>query len=71
VQVSPDSVRRTLRRLDFKYKRPKLCLRHRQSRRAVRQAKALRDAALKKGVVTPNGMSSSLKTSVRFISIPA
>jgi transposase len=71
LQISQDSVRRTLRRLGFTYKRPKLSLRHRQSRRAVRQAKAARDAAAKKGLVTPSAMSSSLKMSVSSTSIPA
>jgi hypothetical protein len=62
---------RTLHRLGFTYKRPKLCLHHRQSRRAVRRAKAMRDAALKKGLVTPSTTSSSLRTSASSISIPA
>lgn len=71
VQVSPYAISRTLQRLGFTYKRPKLCLRHRQSRRAVRQAKALRDAALKKGLIIPSDTSSSLRTSASSISIPA
>lgn len=71
VQIAPCSLSRTLHRLGFTYKRPKLCLRHRQSRRAVRQAKKARDAALKKGLVTPSDMSSSLKTSASSTSIPA
>jgi len=71
VRVSEDTVRRTLHRLGFGYKRPKLSLRHRQSRRAVRQAKAARDAAAKKGLVTANATSSSLRTNASSISIPA
>lgn len=71
VQIAQCSLSRTLHRLGFTYKRPKLCLRHRQSRRAVRRAKVIRDAALKKGLVTPSTTSSSLRTSASSISIPA
>jgi len=71
VRVSPFTVCRALHRLRFSYKRPKLSLRHRQNRRAVRWAAAQREAALKKGTGTPTGTSSSLKTSASSISIPA
>jgi transposase len=69
--ISTDTVRRALHRLRFSYKRPKLSLRHRQNRRDVCRARRERDAALKKPPVPLNAMSSSLRTSVSSISIPA
>lgn len=71
VRVSPASVRRALHRLQHAYKRPKLSLRHRQSRAAVRRAKAERQAAQKKLGANLAATSSCSKTSVSSISIPA
>ena len=71
VQVSEPTVSRALHRLRFSYQRPKLSLRHRQSRRAVRQARAAREAAWQKGLAIPSGTSSSLRTSASSTSIPA
>jgi len=71
VQVSEDTVRKALKRLDYRYGRPKLSLKHRQDRRAVRRAKRARDAALKKGRHTPTAAPSSTWTSASSISIPA
>lgn len=48
VQVSQTTMSRTLKRLRYRYKRPKLSLKHRQKRRDVKQARETRDAALKK-----------------------
>lgn len=71
VRVSLDTVRRHLRRLRYRYKRPKLSLKHRQNRRQVRRARRARDHALKKGLWTRTGTPSSTWTSASFTSIPA
>jgi len=71
VQVSEPTVSRALQRMRFSYKRPKLSLRHRQSRQAVRQARTARDAAIEKGLAAPSATSSSLRTSASSTSIPA
>lgn len=71
VRVSAPTLSRTLRRMDYRYKRPKHALKHRQNRRKVNRVRLERDALLKKSSVLPNGMSSSFKTSANSISIPA
>lgn len=71
VCVHPFTISRAVHRLGYAYVRPKYCLRHRQKRRDVRRARSERDAALKKVAAIQTGTSSSSKTSVSFISIPA
>jgi transposase len=71
VQIHPETLRRSMKRLGYRYKRPKLSLRHKQNPRAVRQARRERDAALEKGGATPNATLSSSSTNVSSTSIPA
>jgi transposase len=71
VQVSADTVRKALKRMDYRYGRPKLSLKHRQNRREVRRAKRARAEALKKGRRTPTATPSCTWTSASSISIPA
>jgi transposase len=71
IPVSEDTVRRTLHRLRFSYKRPKLSLHHRRKRKEVRRAERERDAALKKRGSIPNVMFFCSRTSANSISIPA
>jgi transposase len=71
VRVSADTVRRALRRLGYRFKRPKLSLKHRQKPWRVRRAKAERRAALKKGQWTRDDTPSSTWTSASSTSIPA
>jgi transposase len=70
-RVSDDAVGRSLHRMRYRYKRPKLSLRHKQKRQEVRRARRERDAALKKSPVTPTDTSSCLKTNANSILIPA
>ena len=70
-RVSPDSVRRALKRLRYRYKRPKLSLKHKQDPKEVRRATRERNAALKKWQPIPTDMLYSSKTNVSSISIPA
>ena len=63
VRVSPEAVRRALKRLGYRYGRPKLSLKHKQNRRAVRAAQRLRDTFLKKSPGTPAGTRSFTWTS--------
>jgi transposase len=69
--VSPDTVRRMLRRMGYRYNRPKLSLKHRQNRRLVKRARHQRDAALKKRCAIPTASSSSSRTRPTSTSIPA
>ena len=71
VRVSIDTVRKALKRLDYRYGRPKLSLKHRQDRREVRRAKWARAAAIKKGRHTRSATPSSTPTSASSTSIPA
>jgi len=71
VCVSPSSVRRALKRLRYRYKRPKLSLKHKQNPKDVRRARRERDAALKKPLPLPTATPSSSRTSASSISIPA
>jgi len=71
VRVSPSTVQRALRRMGYRYGRPKLSLRHRQRRADVRRARRARAAALKKGRHTRSAMPSSTWTSASSTSIPA
>jgi len=48
VRVCEDTVRLHLRRMGYRYNRPKLSLKHRQNRREVARARAQRDRFLKK-----------------------
>jgi transposase len=59
VRVHPETVRRAVKRMDFRYKRPKLSLKHRQDPAAVRRARRERDAALKKSPTIPTATPSS------------
>jgi transposase len=69
--VSPNAVGSALKRLCFRYKRPKLSLKHKQKPWKVRCAKRERNAALKKSLPTLTAMPSSFKTNASSISIPA
>jgi transposase len=71
IVVSPSAVGRALKRLRYRYKRPKLSLKHRQNPGEVRRARRERDAALKKPLPTPTVMPFFSRTSVSSISIPA
>lgn len=71
VRVSIDTVRRAMRRLGYRFKRPKLSLKHRQKPWRVRRAKAEREAALKKGQWTLDDSPSSTWTNASSTSIPA
>ncbi len=71
IRVHPETVRRALRRLGYGHKRPKLSLKHKQDRKAVRRARQARDAALKKRRKPQSATPSSSKTSANAISIPA
>ena len=71
VRVSPHSVRRALKRLRFRYKRPKLSLKHKQDPKEVRRAKRQRTAALKKWLPDPTDTHSSSRTNANSILIPA
>ncbi len=71
VRVSIDTVRRAMRRLGYRFKRPKLSLKHRQKPWRVRRAKAEREAALKKGQWTLDDTPSSTWTNASSTSIPA
>lgn len=71
VYVHPETIRRTLRSIGYRHKRPKLSLKHKQDPKAVRRAKRQRNNAIKKPPQTPSDMSSSIKTSVNSISTPA
>ncbi len=70
-RVSPETVRRALKRLRYRYKRPKLSLKHKQDPKEVRRAKRERDAALKKSRPIPTVTPSSSRTNASSISIPA
>ena len=70
-RVSPASVGRALKRLRYRYKRPKLSLKHKQNPQAVRRAKRERDAALKKSRPIPTVTPSSSRMNANSISIPA
>jgi transposase len=65
------TISRALHRLRYRYKRPKLSLKHRQKPREVRRARAARDAALKKLSAVPGIMRSSSRMNASSISIPA
>lgn len=69
-QVSPAAVGRALKRLRYRYKRPKLSLKHKQNPKEVRRAKRERNAALKKSPPVPAAVPSSSKTNASSISIP-
>ncbi len=69
--VSPASVGRALKRLRYRYKRPKLSLKHKQDPKEVRRAKRERNAALKKWQPLPAITPSSSRTNASSISIPA
>ncbi len=64
------TVLRTMKRMRYRYKRPKLSLRHRQNRRDVNRARIERDAALKKQSAIQTASSLSSKTNASFISTP-
>jgi len=69
--VSQDTVKRTLRRMGYRYNRPKLSLKHRQNPRLVKRARRERDAALKKASGSRAASSSSSRTRPTSTSIPA
>jgi transposase len=69
--VSQASVRRALKRLRFRYKRPKLSLKHKQDPKEVQRAKRERNAALKKSPPVLTVTPSSFRTNASSISIPA
>jgi transposase len=69
--VSPDTVRRMLRRMGYRYNRPKLSLKHRQDPHLVKRARRQRNAALKKPSGSPAASSSCSRTRRTSTSIPA
>lgn len=71
VRIHPETLRRAIKRLRYRYKRPKLSLRHKQDPKAVRKARRGRDAGLKKRSSTLNDSPSSSRMSASSISIPA
>ena len=71
IRVSYATVRRALRKLGYRYKRPRLSLKHKQNPALVKKARRERDAALKKGRSIPSGTPWSFKTSASSTSIPA
>ncbi len=70
-RVSESSVGSALKRLRYRYKRPKLSLKHKQDPKEVRRAKRERNAALKKSRRIPTVTHSSSRTNASSISIPA
>jgi len=70
IHVHPETIRRALKRMRYRHKRPKLGLKHKQDQGDVRRARRRRNAALKKRPPTPTSISSSTKTNVSSISIP-
>jgi transposase len=71
VLVHPDTVRRLMRRMGYRYNRPKLSLKHRQDRRLVKRARRQRNAALKKASGSRTVSSSCSRTRPTFTSIQA
>jgi transposase len=71
IQVHPETVRRAVKRLGYRYKRPKLSLKHKQDPHEVRRARREREAALKKSPGIPTATPSPSATNVSAISIPA
>jgi len=69
-RVSELTILRTMKRMRYRYKRPKLSLRHRQDRRDVKRARIERDAAQKKPGVPRIGSYFSSKMNASSISIP-
>lgn len=69
--VSPDTVRRMLKRMGYRYNRPKLSLKHRQDPRLVKRARRQRNDALKKASESPTASSSCSRTRPTSTSIPA
>jgi transposase len=69
--VSHDTIRRTLRRMGYRYNRPKLSLKHRQDPHLVKQARRKRNAALKKASESRTASSSCSRTRPTSTSIPA
>lgn len=63
VRVHPETMRRTLKRLGWRFNRPKLSLKHRQDPKEVARARRERDAFLKKPVATPTASPFSFWTS--------
>jgi transposase len=53
VHMHPDTIRRAMKRLHLSYKRPKLSLKHRQDKAALRKAKRARDKAIKRATHEP------------------
>lgn len=70
VRVHPETMRRALKRLGWRFKRPKLSLKHRQDSKDVARARRERDAFLKKRVVTPTASPFSFWTSASSTSTP-
>lgn len=71
VHVHTETVRKALKKLGYRHKRPKLSLKHRQDPADVKRARRERDAALKKGPPLPTSAPLSTRTSANSISIPA
>ena len=71
VRIHPETLRRSVKRLGYRYKRPKLSLKHKQDKKAVRKARKEQNTALKKPQWTLIDLPSSTKTNVNSISIPA
>jgi hypothetical protein len=68
--VHPETMRRALKRLGWRFNRPKLSLKHRQDSGDVARARRERNTFLKKPAVTPTTSRFSFWTSANSTSIP-
>jgi transposase len=70
VRVHPETMRRALKRLGWRFNRPKLSLKHRQDSKDVARARGERNAFLKKPSGTPTASPFSFWTSASSTSTP-
>jgi putative transposase len=70
VRVHPETMRRALKRLGWRFNRPKLSLKHRQDPKDVARARRERNAFLKKPAKTPAASPFSSWTSASSTSTP-
>lgn len=70
VRVHPETMRRTLKRMGWRFNRPKLSLKHRQDSKDVVRARRERNAFLKKPADTPTASPFSSWTNASSTSTP-
>ena len=70
VRVHPETMRRALKRLGWRFNRPKLSLKHRHDPKEVARARRERDAFLRKPAATPTASPFSSWTSASSTSTP-